>query len=93
MHVIAALPNGLTVEIDQTGNGLINQLLTEPFRVVDGEIALPNKPGLGIELDPNAVARFTVPNGAVPDGNYSDMVFGKQYFTPAGPYEPAKTAH
>jgi L-alanine-DL-glutamate epimerase-like enolase superfamily enzyme len=93
MHVIAALPNGLTVEIDQTGNGLINQLLTEPFRVVDGEIALPTKPGLGIELDPNAVARFTVPNGALPDGNYSDMVFGKQYFTPAGPYEPAKTAH
>jgi L-alanine-DL-glutamate epimerase-like enolase superfamily enzyme len=87
MHVIAALANGITVEIDQTGNGLVNHLLTEPLRVADGEIALPHKPGLGVELDEEAVAQFTVSDDAIPDGNYSDMVFGKAYLTSAPPYD------
>ena len=30
-HVIASLPNGLTVEVDQTGNPFINDLLVEPI--------------------------------------------------------------
>jgi hypothetical protein len=25
----------------------------------------------------------------VPEGNYSDMVFGNHYLKPAGPHEPA----
>ena len=87
MHVIASLPTGLTVEIDRTGNGLVDRLLTEPFKVVNGEIPVPQEPGLGIELDPAAVESFTLPEGNVPDGNYSDLVFGRGFYTPAGPYE------
>jgi muconate cycloisomerase len=34
-------------------------LLTEPLRYADGELHLPEGPGLGVELDPAAVARFT----------------------------------
>lgn len=34
-------------------------LLTEPLRYTDGELHLPEGPGLGVELDPAAVARFT----------------------------------
>ena len=31
-HFVAALPNGLTVEVDQTGNPFIDELLAEPLR-------------------------------------------------------------
>lgn len=88
MHVIASLANGITVEIDRTGNALIDDLLATPLQIQDGEVALPPGPGLGIELNPTALERFRMPKGVpVPDGNYSDMVFGRGYFTPAGPYD------
>lgn len=35
------------------------ELLAEPLRYADGVLHLPNGPGLGVELDPVAVARFT----------------------------------
>ena len=76
-HLIASLPNGLTVEVDQTGNPLIDDILVEPLAVTEGLLTLPEGPGLGIELDPAAVARLTVlPTATVTDGNYSDFVFG-----------------
>jgi L-alanine-DL-glutamate epimerase-like enolase superfamily enzyme len=86
-HVIASLPTGLTVEIDATGNALVNQLLAEPLEIVDGELAIPQKPGLGIELDPAALKRLTLPDNKFPDGNYSDLIFGRRFYAPAAPYE------
>ncbi len=87
LHLVASLPNGLMVEIDQTGNELINNLLAEPLRLVDGNVLVPEGPGLGIELNADAVERYTVPRGVpVADGNYSDMVFGRDYYQPAPPY-------
>ena len=35
------------------------EMLTEPLRYADGALHLPDGPGLGVELDPAAVARFT----------------------------------
>jgi muconate cycloisomerase len=37
------------------------ELITEPLRYADGSLHLPSGPGLGVELDPAAVARFTRP--------------------------------
>jgi muconate cycloisomerase len=37
------------------------ELLTRPLRYADGALHLPDGPGLGVELDPAAVARFTRP--------------------------------
>jgi L-alanine-DL-glutamate epimerase-like enolase superfamily enzyme len=87
MHVIASLPTGLTVEIDRTSNGLVDELLAEPLRVVDGEVAVPQRPGLGIELNPESIEWFTLPDGTLPDGNYSDMIFGSRFYAPAGAYD------
>jgi L-alanine-DL-glutamate epimerase-like enolase superfamily enzyme len=88
MHLIASLPNGLTVEIDRTGNPLVDELLTEPLKVVDGKVALPKGPGLGVELDEQTLTRYTMPRGErIPPGIYSDMVFGSGNYKPAGPYE------
>jgi hypothetical protein len=92
MHVLASLPNRLMVEIDRTGNGLVDHLLTTPIQVLEGEAVLPLGPGLGIELNPDALERFSVAD-RIPDGNYSDMVFGKQYFTPAAPYDEGCVRH
>uniref|UniRef100_UPI003F9B8047 enolase C-terminal domain-like protein n=2 Tax=unclassified Pseudomonas TaxID=196821 RepID=UPI003F9B8047 len=56
-HVAAAAPGEITA-IDthwiwQDGQGLTR----EPLQIVDGFIQVPQKPGLGIELDMDAVAK------------------------------------
>lgn len=88
MHIVASLPNAICVEVDQTGNPFIDDLLTEKLVVSDGAIQLPQGPGLGIKLDEDVVERYAIPAGEpVPEGNYSDMVFGRADYAPAGPYE------
>src|SRR6516225_25651 len=59
LHFIASIPNGLVLEFDQNPNGLRDELLKEPIAIdSDGMIRLPERPGLGIELDPAAVERY-----------------------------------
>jgi L-alanine-DL-glutamate epimerase-like enolase superfamily enzyme len=59
LHLAASIPNGLVLEFDQNPNGLRDELLQEPIAIDgDGMIALPERPGLGIELDPAAVERY-----------------------------------
>ncbi len=48
----ACIPNFLVQEHVTTGEGY----LKEPFKIVDGYIELPTKPGLGIELDDDLLA-------------------------------------
>ena len=57
MHVVASLPNAICVEVDQTGNPFIDDLLKDKLVVTEGTIALPQGPGLGIELDEEVVER------------------------------------
>lgn len=86
-QAVAALPCGITVEVDQTGNPLVDELLVEPLRVENGWLRLSDAPGLGIELRDDVVQRWRLPNPPmVPEGNYSDMVFGRDHFSPAGVY-------
>ena len=76
MHLVAATPHALTVEVDQTGNPFIDDLLIDGPRIVDGRAVLPTGSGLGIELNTETMRRYTVPRRqATPPGNYSDMVF------------------
>jgi L-alanine-DL-glutamate epimerase-like enolase superfamily enzyme len=59
LHFIASIPNGLVLEFDQNPNGLRDDLLKEPIRIEpDGMMRLPERPGLGIELDRGAVERY-----------------------------------
>jgi len=46
MHLIAALPTGITVEIDCSGNPMVDELLIEPLQVKDGVLRLSQAPGL-----------------------------------------------
>jgi galactonate dehydratase len=52
LQLDACTPNFLAQEHMTLGDGY----LKEPFKVMDGYIALPTKPGLGIELDEEALA-------------------------------------
>ncbi len=86
-HVVAAHANGLTVEIDQTGNPFIDELLVEPLRVRDGLLALSDRPGLGVELNGKAIERYRMADPpTMPDGFYSDMAFGAAAFASSPPY-------
>ena len=80
-HVVAAMSNGVTVEVDQMNNPFVNDLLVKPLQVENGELQLSHAPGLGVELDLEVVEKFRLGDPlAIPDGVYSDMMFGKSYF-------------
>lgn len=48
------------LEFHRTPNPLRDELCATPFDAVDGYVEIPNGPGLGIEIDEAAVARFRV---------------------------------
>jgi D-galactarolactone cycloisomerase len=86
-HAVAASPNGITVEIDQTGNRFIEELLGGPLKVVDGLIDLGNGPGLGIDVDESALEDMRLPDPfAIPDGNYCDVTYGRGQMRYIGDY-------
>jgi len=86
-HVISSVPNGITVEVDRTGNPFIEDLILQPLHIADGQLQLSDAPGLGIELNFEVVDRLRMPDPlTIPDGVYSDMMFGKRYFPESLPY-------
>ena len=58
VHLSAALKDCIVMELDYTYNPLREELLREPFKVQSGFLIPPERPGLGIELNPNALERF-----------------------------------
>jgi D-galactarolactone cycloisomerase len=46
------------LEFDMGENPLRDQLLLEPLLPQGGSIALPTGPGLGIEINPEAIEKF-----------------------------------
>jgi D-galactarolactone cycloisomerase len=69
VHFVAALPGyphtdnvpaPRLIEYDVGENPLRDELLTKPLRPVNGRLAVPEAPGLGIELDPDALKRYRV---------------------------------
>jgi len=57
-HMAAALKNSTVMELDCTYNPLQTALLREPLKVQGGTLIPPQGPGLGIELDPDALAKY-----------------------------------
>jgi L-alanine-DL-glutamate epimerase-like enolase superfamily enzyme len=56
VHLIAAIPNGLTVEYMPR----LHYLFEETPAIEDGKIVVPNKPGLGLAFDQAALDRYQV---------------------------------
>jgi muconate cycloisomerase len=60
VHACAAA-KACTMASDIIGNFLReDDLLVSPIRFVDGAAIVPQEPGLGVELDEEAVARYRV---------------------------------
>jgi D-galactarolactone cycloisomerase len=71
LHAIATLPpvpytargvplqNEPMVEFDRTHNPLRDDLLIQPFKLVDGCLPVPSGPGLGVTIDEEKLAAFT----------------------------------
>ena len=58
LHLASAFPDTDLVEyID--GSPYVDEIVAEPWRLDgDGMLAIPDSPGLGIRLDPDAIARY-----------------------------------
>lgn len=59
LHLVSALPTGKWVEYHQPSR-VIDGIVAKPFTIdQDGMMAVPTGPGLGIELDMEAIARIS----------------------------------
>lgn len=61
LHLLASLPHGGMLEMNLYPNPFRDEIVTEPLTIdSDGNARLPEKPGLGVELDEDAIARYRV---------------------------------
>src|SRR3954467_15859883 len=60
LHFVAALPNTHYFEYCVEQGALRQHLTKQRFPVVDGNIGVPEEPGLGVELDEAVVAKYRV---------------------------------
>lgn len=66
LHFIAALPDQppslnptpALLEFDRTENPLRDEVVATPLRLLDGDMMVPQGPGLGIEIDRAALKRY-----------------------------------
>ena len=54
------IPNFLIMEHSEQGNAVKSIFLSEPFDAENGQYSLPNKPGLGIDVDENKLEKFKI---------------------------------
>lgn len=59
LHTAAACPN-MILAIDNELPYLSGDILKVPFRIENGHLRVPEAPGLGVEIDLDAIARFEV---------------------------------
>ncbi|MCH7987936.1 MAG: mandelate racemase/muconate lactonizing enzyme family protein [Planctomycetes bacterium] len=57
---VAASGHAYSLGNDSTYYGLKEDITVEPFKIVHGKIAVPEKPGLGIECDPEKLKQYAV---------------------------------
>lgn len=60
LHLNAYLMDSLYLEYNVASASLLNTLCTSRLEMVDGYIAVPQAPGLGVEVDPEVVEHYRV---------------------------------
>ena len=60
LHLNAYLMNSLYLEYNVSSASLLSNLCRNPIRMKDGFLAVPERPGLGVEVDEEVVKRFRV---------------------------------
>jgi L-alanine-DL-glutamate epimerase-like enolase superfamily enzyme len=59
-HLLGSIANAWVMEYDVSVNPLRTQLPIHPIEVVNGYVVMPDRPGLGVDLDEALVERWTV---------------------------------
>lgn len=60
MHVAAVASTGFIIEYSLGANPMLHELAVEDFPIVDGHLTIPDRPGLGVTIDEDFVARWRV---------------------------------
>jgi L-alanine-DL-glutamate epimerase-like enolase superfamily enzyme len=60
LHFVAALPNSQYFEYCVEQGALRQTLTKQKFPIVDGDITVPEEPGLGVELDEKVVEKYRI---------------------------------
>ncbi|MCP9237681.1 mandelate racemase/muconate lactonizing enzyme family protein [Lewinella sp. JB7] len=60
VHLAFSSPSAVYIEHSLGGNPLLYDLVKEAPRVTDGRIQLPDRPGLGVDINPDFVQQFRV---------------------------------
>ena len=60
LHLNAYLSNALFLEYNVASASLLTTLCKEPLRMVDGTVAVPDRPGLGVDPDERIIDRYRV---------------------------------
>jgi galactonate dehydratase len=58
LHVLAAIPNGLILERMEDDWAGRSQVITPSPVTVDGHIAVPDRPGLGVEIVESEIGKY-----------------------------------
>jgi glucarate dehydratase len=81
-HVAAAAPGEITaIDTHWIWQEGTERLTKEPFQIVDGDITVPNKPGLGIEVDMDQIAKAQEMYNNMGLGSRDDAV-AMQFYIP-----------
>jgi L-alanine-DL-glutamate epimerase-like enolase superfamily enzyme len=60
LHVIGSLDNALYVEYDAYESPIRDELFQEPVKAEKGMVKMPERPGLGLELNSKALAKYSM---------------------------------
>jgi galactonate dehydratase len=80
-NLAAVLPNVRVMEVDGDDVAWKDEMVTDPPRIVNGELVVPTKPGWGADLDEKVllrrswdkrVAQVSVPTGFYPEARVSE---------------------
>jgi glucarate dehydratase len=88
-HVAAAAPGRITA-IDTHWIWQDGQRLTrEPLRIARGTIQVPDRPGLGVELDMKQIGHANALYNSLKDGARDDAA-GMQFLIPGWTFDPKR---
>ncbi len=60
LHLLAAVPNAFIIEYSVSESKLRREVTRQQFPVVDGNVAIPDEPGLGVDLNEDIIEKYRV---------------------------------
>lgn len=74
-HVMATVPNFYRLETSRASLDFYNEMIEEPLQIKNGELILPNRPGLGVEFNREYLKKH--PSKGVGAWSRPELLFGK----------------